>query len=72
MIEIKFCENNLKDEFIVDRLNKNFSNISISIEQCLDYCGICSEIPYALVGDELVKSDDPEALYDAIAEKIRA
>lgn len=68
MKEIKFCENNFSHgtEEIMNKLKEEFSDIEVSVEPCLGYCGDCAEGPFALVDDELITEGTAEELYKKI------
>lgn len=71
MTEIKFCENNFSHgtEEVVNHLKKH-SDVEVSVESCLGYCGDCAEGPYALVNDEMVQAETAEELLEKIEELI--
>lgn len=66
MVEVKFCENNFGHgvEKVIDQLKAD--KVNVEVEGCLAYCGECADGPFALVNDELVQADSPDALYEKI------
>ncbi|MCB2289913.1 YuzB family protein [Clostridium sp. CS001] len=68
MTEIKFCENNFTfgTEETMKKLKENFSNVDVSAEGCLGYCGDCAVGPYALVNDEMIQADTADELFEKI------
>lgn len=72
MVDIKFCENNYEYdiEWLIERIEDEFEDVSVEVESCLDECEICSEGPFAIVQGEVLKAGTAEELYEMIKEKI--
>jgi uncharacterized protein YuzB (UPF0349 family) len=72
MTEIKFCENNFTfgTEETMKKLKENFSDVDVSVEGCLGYCGDCAVGPYALVNDEMIQADTADELFEKIKNMI--
>lgn len=70
MADIKFCENNFDHgvEKVIEKLKAE--NVSVEVEGCLAYCGECASGPFAVVDDEFVQADSPDALYQKIKSMI--
>lgn len=68
MTEIKFCENNFTfgTEETMKKLKENYSDIDVSVEPCLGYCGDCAVAPYALVNGEMIQADTADELFEKI------
>jgi len=69
---IYFCEQNFEfgtDKLVDDLADKGYD---IEIEPCLGYCGECSEVPFALVNDELITADSVDELKRKILEILNA
>ncbi|HEY8362439.1 MAG TPA: DUF1450 domain-containing protein [Tissierellaceae bacterium] len=66
MPHIQFCENNFTHgtEEVVNKLRDE--NYNVEVESCLGYCGDCATNPFALVDEEFIEADNPEALYEKI------
>lgn len=68
---VEFCINNLTDEVVaVKKKLEDDSGLDVLEYDCLRYCGICGERPYALVNGEVVKADTGENLLAKIYEAI--
>lgn len=70
--EIFFCENNVSkglDE-VIERLDREYPDATIYIENCLAHCGTCAETYYAEIDAEIITADEPDELYEKIRTKI--
>ncbi|AWB45874.1 UDP-N-acetylmuramoylalanine--D-glutamate ligase [Paenibacillus sp. CAA11] len=69
---IEFCTNNMHfgtDE-VMEKLEEN-PDYDVLEYGCLNNCGQCFMMPYALVNGEIVEADSADQLYDRILAKIK-
>ena len=64
-LSLTFCKKNLElySQPVLDALQENYPDIKIEIKDCVDLCGTCTDIPFALRYGALVGGKDPLDLY---------
>ncbi|WP_142415325.1 DUF1450 domain-containing protein [Hathewaya massiliensis] len=73
MKEVFFCENNISKglEPIIEKLELEFSNVTIYKESCLGHCGDCMANFYAIIDSDMIVGDTAEELYENIKLKLK-
>ncbi|CAM2980299.1 DUF1450 domain-containing protein [Hathewaya histolytica] len=73
MKEIFFCENNVSKglETIIEKLQVEFSDLTIYQEPCLGYCGECMATFYAMMDSDMITGETPEELYENIKSRLQ-
>lgn len=71
-VNVVFCKKNLElySQSVYDALSTEFGNhpdVEISVSDCPDHCGICTDIPFALRNNAVVGGRDPRDLYKKLA-----
>ncbi|GGI95431.1 hypothetical protein GCM10010885_01290 [Alicyclobacillus cellulosilyticus] len=64
-LNIRWCQRNL-DKFgrdVYELLREQYPDVEMSIEPCLDACGLCTDVPFALRNQAVVAARDPRGLY---------
>lgn len=68
MITIAFCKKNLElySQSVYDLLTSVYADtpdVEIVVQDCLDRCGMCTDVPFAMRDNALVGGRDPRDLY---------
>jgi uncharacterized protein YuzB (UPF0349 family) len=69
-LKIRFCEHNKGKGKVVRRLEEEFPNLNVKIKKCIKQCGICRDLPVAVVDKKKVTGADGDELYRKIIELI--
>lgn len=72
-ITIKICKSNeaAKYEAKIQEVASKFTQVHIVIEECLNRCSFCEDMPYVLIQNRVEFGDDMNELYEAIEESLR-
>jgi uncharacterized protein YuzB (UPF0349 family) len=64
-LSLKMCKKNLEkySQPVLDLLQKEYPDIEIDIEDCVDVCGLCSDVPFLLRNNAIVHGRDARDLY---------
>lgn len=64
-LHIVFCKKNLElhSQSVYDLLKQEYPDIEIEVKDCVDHCGICTDVPFAMRNDAVVGGRDPRDLY---------
>jgi uncharacterized protein YuzB (UPF0349 family) len=64
-LSLKMCKKNLEkySQPVLDLLQKEYPDLTIEIEDCLDVCGLCSDVPFVLRNNAIVHGRDARDLY---------
>lgn len=70
--EIFFCENNVSKGLsgVIERIEKEYPDVTIYIENCLGHCGTCAQVLYGVIDAEMITAEEPEELYEKLIERI--
>jgi uncharacterized protein YuzB (UPF0349 family) len=64
-VQIKWCKKNLErfSQPVYDLLQQEHADIEMSTADCLDVCGLCCDVPFAIRNTGVVAARDPRGLY---------
>ena len=64
-MSLVFCKKNLElySQSVYDALKEAYSDEQIEIKDCVDMCGTCTDVPFAVRNNALVGGRDPQGLY---------
>lgn len=64
-MSLKWCQKNL-DKFsqpVFDTFAKEHPELVCETAECVDHCGLCTDVPFALRNAAVVAARDPRGLY---------
>ncbi|GMA52492.1 hypothetical protein GCM10025857_38490 [Alicyclobacillus contaminans] len=64
-MKITWCAKNLKahSQAVFDALQSTCPEADMQVEECVDYCGLCTDVPFALRNQAVIAARDPRGLY---------
>lgn len=64
-MSIKWCKKNLEhySQNVYDLLHEEFPDVEMEIVDCVDHCGLCTDVPFAMRNNAVVGARDPRGLY---------
>ncbi|MCY0901570.1 MAG: DUF1450 domain-containing protein [Firmicutes bacterium] len=65
MIQLTFCKKNLElhAQSVHDAIVREYPDVEVEIKDCVDHCGTCTDVPFALRNNALVNGRDARDLY---------
>lgn len=70
--KIRFCEHNKGKGKVVRKLEEEFPDADIKVKKCVKQCGVCRELPMAVVNKVRVTGTDGDDLYQKITKQLQA
>lgn len=72
-VTVTFCKKNLElhSQSVYDALSANNPEVTLEIKDCLDHCGMCTDVPFAMREGGLVGGRDPRDLYRKLLRGLR-
>lgn len=60
-----FCQKNLSNhsQAVYDLLQQEHPEVSVEIKDCVDKCGLCTDVPFVIRNNSVVAGRDPRDLY---------
>jgi len=67
-MNIKWCKKNLEkfSQGVYDLLKEEYPDLDMSVEDCLDVCGLCTDVPFAVRNNATVAARDARGLYEKL------
>jgi uncharacterized protein YuzB (UPF0349 family) len=64
-MNIKWCKKNLEhfSQAVHDMLKAEYPDIEMEVQECVDLCGLCTDVPFALRNNGVVGARDARGLY---------
>lgn len=64
-MSIKWCKKNLEhySQSVYDMLREEFPDVEMEVVDCVDHCGLCTDVPFAMRNNAVVGARDPRGLY---------
>ncbi len=64
-MSIKWCKKNLEhySQPVYDLLAEEFPDVPMEIADCVDLCGLCTDVPFAIRNNATVVARDARGLY---------
>ncbi|MBX5436170.1 MAG: DUF1450 domain-containing protein [Alicyclobacillaceae bacterium] len=64
-LSLKWCRKNLEhhSQDVYDMLREEYPDVPMEVADCVDHCGLCTDVPFALRNDAIVAARDPRGLY---------
>lgn len=64
-MNIKWCKKNLEhySQAVYDLLKEEYPDLEMGVEDCLDVCGLCTDVPFAMRNNAIVAARDARGLY---------
>lgn len=61
----KWCKKNLEkfSQPVLDALRAEYPELECDIAECVDHCGLCTDVPFALRNAAIVAARDARGLY---------
>lgn len=62
---LKWCKKNLEhhSQSVYDMLKEEYPDLEMEITDCVDLCGLCTDVPFALRNNAVVGARDARGLY---------
>ena len=72
-LSLKMCKKNLEkySQSVYDLLSKEYPDQAIEVVDCLDVCGLCSDVPFLIRNNAIVHGRDPRDLYYKVERGMR-
>jgi uncharacterized protein YuzB (UPF0349 family) len=64
-MSMKWCKKNLEhySQAVYDLLKEEYPGVEMEIADCVDVCGLCTDVPFALRNNAIVSARDARGLY---------
>ncbi|MDI3327408.1 MAG: DUF1450 domain-containing protein [Alicyclobacillaceae bacterium] len=63
-LSLKFCKRNLeRSGEVLQALREKYPDLSIEVADCLEVCGLCTDVPFVLRNNGIVHGRNPRDLY---------
>jgi uncharacterized protein YuzB (UPF0349 family) len=64
-MSMKWCKKNLErySQSVYDLLKEEYPDLEMEIADCVDACGLCTDVPFALRNNAVVSARDARGLY---------
>lgn len=64
-MSIKWCRKNLEhySQKVYDTLREEYPDVEMEVVDCVDHCGLCTDVPFAMRNNAVVGARDPRGLY---------
>ncbi|MCL6547868.1 MAG: YuzB family protein [Alicyclobacillus sp.] len=64
-MSLKWCRKNLEhhSQAVYDLLREEYPDVPMEVVDCVDHCGLCTDVPFALRNDAIVAARDARGLY---------
>lgn len=62
---LKWCKKNLEhfSQPVYDMLREEYPDLPMEVADCVDVCGLCTDVPFALRNNAIVCARDARGLY---------
>ncbi|QQE76890.1 DUF1450 domain-containing protein [Alicyclobacillus sp. SO9] len=64
-MSMKWCKKNLEhhSQSVYDLLKEEYPDVEMKVEDCVDVCGLCTDVPFVLRNNAIIAARDPRGLY---------
>lgn len=64
-MNLKWCKKNLEhhSQAVYDLIKEEYPDIEMGIADCVDHCGLCTDVPFVLRNGAIVHARDQRGLY---------
>lgn len=64
-IQLVFCKKNLElySQSVYDAIARDYPHAEIEVKDCVDHCGTCTDVPFAIRNNGLIGGRDARDLY---------
>jgi uncharacterized protein YuzB (UPF0349 family) len=64
-LQVKWCQKNLKhfSQAVYDVFSESYPDVPMEVSECLDVCGLCTDVPFAFRNGAIVSARDALGLY---------
>lgn len=64
-MSIKWCKKNLQhhSQAVHDALQEEFPDVEMEVVDCVDHCGLCTDVPFAMRNNAVIGGRDARGLY---------
>ena len=72
-LSIVFCKKNLElySQSVYEALKEAYPDEQIEVKDCVDLCGTCTDVPFAVRNNALITGRDPQGLYRKLEKGMR-
>lgn len=64
-MSLKWCKKNLTkhSNAVKDAISQEHKDFECEVSECVDFCGLCTDVPFALRNGSIVAARDARGLY---------
>lgn len=64
-VNLKWCRKNLKShsQAVYDLIIQEHPGVECEVVDCVDKCGLCTDVPFAIRNNAIISARDPRGLY---------
>jgi len=64
-MSLKWCKKNLEhySQSVYDLIKDEYPGLEMSVADCVDFCGLCTDVPFVLRNNAVVGARDARGLY---------
>lgn len=64
-MSLKWCKKNLEhySQAVYDLIAEEYPDIEMEVADCVDVCGLCTDVPFAMRNGAIVSARDARGLY---------
>lgn len=64
-MSIKWCKKNLEhfSQTVYDTLREEYPDVEMEVVDCVDHCGLCTDVPFAMRNNSVIGGRDARGLY---------
>lgn len=65
---LKWCRKNLEhySQRVFDALQAEYPEVPMEVKDCVDVCGLCTDVPFVLRNDAIIHARDQRGLYEKL------
>ncbi|MDQ0188460.1 YuzB family protein [Alicyclobacillus cycloheptanicus] len=64
-MSVKWCKKNLEhySQHVYEMLKEEYPDVPMEVADCVDHCGLCTDVPFAMRNNAVIGGRDPRGLY---------
>lgn len=65
VVHVSFCKKNMElyGQGVMELLQQQYPDAVVEVKDCLDHCGMCTDVPFAMREGALIGGRDPRDVY---------
>lgn len=67
-MSVKWCKKNLNkhSQAVYEAFTDAHPDIACDVSECVDFCGLCTDVPFALRNASVIAARDPRGLFEKL------